>query len=102
MIRGLDNWVTVPTNSTITIHKQTVMIHPIVDKYYNRNPSYVRNSKFAKDKGLVTNVPGDREGLTPATIGGHTPVEDGLLEPKELEIVKHKLEEVQRVAGSHK
>ncbi|KAL1955239.1 hypothetical protein VTO42DRAFT_8898 [Malbranchea cinnamomea] len=32
------NWVTVPTNSILTIHKQTVLIHPIVDDFY-RDPS---------------------------------------------------------------
>ncbi|KAK4690109.1 glutamine amidotransferase, partial [Lecanoromycetidae sp. Uapishka_2] len=53
-----DNWVTVPTNSTITIHKQTVMIHPIIDEYYNHSPSYTRSSGFAVSKGLVSNAPG--------------------------------------------
>lgn len=48
-----DNWVTVPTNSILTIHKQTVLIHPILDQYYNENPSYVRSSGFAVSKGLV-------------------------------------------------
>ncbi|KAI9676630.1 MAG: hypothetical protein M1829_002947 [Trizodia sp. TS-e1964] len=51
-----DNWVTVPTNSVLTIHKQTVLIHPILDKYYNHNPSYSRSSGFAVSKGLDTNV----------------------------------------------
>ena len=53
-----DNWVTVPTNSTITIHKQTVMIHPIIDEYYNHSPSWTRSSRFAVSKGLVSNEPG--------------------------------------------
>ncbi|KAF2088001.1 N-terminal nucleophile aminohydrolase [Saccharata proteae CBS 121410] len=46
-----DNWVTVPTNSTLTIHKQTVMIHPIVDEFYNPNPAHKRSSQFAVTKG---------------------------------------------------
>ena len=46
---SIDNWVTVPTNSTLTIHKQTVMIHPIIDEFYNHNPSYSRDSQFAKE-----------------------------------------------------
>ncbi|KAI9775561.1 MAG: hypothetical protein M1839_001039 [Geoglossum umbratile] len=50
-----DNWVTVPTNSVLTIHRQTVMIHPILDEYYNTSPSYVRSSGFAISKGLVDN-----------------------------------------------
>lgn len=57
-----DNWVTVPTNSTITIHKQTVMIHPIIDEYYNNSLAYTRSSGYAVGKGLVSNeldlVPG--------------------------------------------
>ena len=62
-VLGTDNWVTVPTNSTLTIHKQTVMIHPIIDEYYNHNPAYERSSGFAVSKGLVSNAPG-------ATTGG--------------------------------
>lgn len=42
-----------PTNSILTIHKQTVLIHPILDQYYNHAPSYVRSSGFAVSKGLV-------------------------------------------------
>lgn len=71
----LDNWVTVPTNSILTIHKQTVMIHPIIDEYYNHSPSYLRSSGFAVSKGLVSSalgatapgVAGTRgtDGLTP-------------------------------------
>ncbi|CZT52042.1 related to glutamine amidotransferase [Rhynchosporium secalis] len=50
-----ESWVTVPTNSTLTIHKQTVMVHPIIDEYYSHNPYHRRSSQFAQDKGLVTN-----------------------------------------------
>jgi len=46
-----DNWVTVPTNSVLTIHNQTVMIHPILDEYYNHTPSFKRSRRFAADKG---------------------------------------------------
>lgn len=46
-----DNWVTVPTNSVLTIHNQTVLIHPILDEYYNHEPSFERSSRFAADKG---------------------------------------------------
>lgn len=56
---GSDNWVTVPTNSTLTIHKQTVMIHPINDQYYNHSPSYVRSSGFVVSQGLVSGAAGD-------------------------------------------
>jgi len=46
-----DNWVTVPTNSTLTISKQTVMIHPIVDEFYSPNPAHERSAGFAQAKG---------------------------------------------------
>ncbi|KAL1305593.1 hypothetical protein AAFC00_007197 [Neodothiora populina] len=49
-----DNWVTVPTNSTITIHNQTVLIHPILDEFYQPSPSFKRSSKFAEAKGQTT------------------------------------------------
>lgn len=48
-----ESWVTVPTNSTLTIHKQTVMVHPIIDNYYSYNPYHCRSSKFVQEKGLV-------------------------------------------------
>ena len=50
----------------VTIHKQMVMLHPIIDNYYKSDPSYVRNSKFAVSKGLVSNAPGIAQTLTPA------------------------------------
>lgn len=50
-----ENWVNVPTNSILTIHNQTVMVHPIIDQYYNRSPYYVRSSAFVQTKGLATN-----------------------------------------------
>lgn len=49
-----DDWVIVPTNSMLTIHKQAVMIHPIIDEYYNSNPSYTRSTGFAVSKGQNT------------------------------------------------
>ncbi|KAI4290148.1 MAG: hypothetical protein L6R35_000577 [Caloplaca aegaea] len=56
-----DDWVIVPTNSTLTIHKQAVMIHPIMDEYYNPSPSYTRSSGFAVSKGLDTTEEGKEE-----------------------------------------
>ncbi|KAG6030114.1 hypothetical protein E4U41_000171 [Claviceps citrina] len=50
-----ENWVNVPTNSILTIHRQTVMIQPILDKYYDRDPYHVRSSAFVQAKGLVSN-----------------------------------------------
>ena len=55
----IDNWVTLPTNSVITIHKQTVMIHPIIDEFYNHKASHQRSSGYAINKGLISHPPGD-------------------------------------------
>ncbi|KAF9736775.1 hypothetical protein PMIN06_003497 [Paraphaeosphaeria minitans] len=52
-----DNWVTVPTNSTLTIHKQTVMIHPIIDDFYSPNPAHTRSAGFAQAKGQTITGP---------------------------------------------
>lgn len=54
----LDNWVSVPTNSVVTIHKQTVMLHPILDEFYGENLDQDRSSCFAVSKGLVSTAPG--------------------------------------------
>ena len=56
--------MTVPTNSTLTIHKQTVMVHPIIDEYYNNNPYHSRSSKLVRDRGL-TGDEKTRPNLTP-------------------------------------
>ena len=71
-----DNWVTVPTNALLTIHKQTVMIHPIIDKYYNTSPSYTRSSGFAVSKGLVSNASGAPQMQTPSP-GNASPATGG-------------------------
>ncbi|KAL8823386.1 MAG: hypothetical protein Q9191_005902 [Dirinaria sp. TL-2023a] len=73
-----DNWVTVPTNSVLTVHKQTVMIHPIMDEYYNQSPSYVRSSGFAVSKGLVSSAPGATAAPATAAARGQSPANGGL------------------------
>lgn len=81
LITWPDNWVTVPTNSTLTIHKQTVMVHPIVDKYYSHNPYHMRSSRFVAEKGLVSN---EKPSTTPGATGsprGHTPAPTPLATP---------------------
>ncbi|KAH8664003.1 nucleophile aminohydrolase [Xylariales sp. PMI_506] len=50
-----ENWVNVPTNSILTIHRQSVMVHPIEDGYSERDPYHTRSSTFATTKGLTTN-----------------------------------------------
>lgn len=49
-----DNWVTVPTNSVLTIHNQNVLIHPIVDEFYNHAPNTTRSRGFAVAQGQTT------------------------------------------------
>lgn len=49
-----DNWVTVPTNSVLTIHNQNVLIHPILDEHYNYTATFERSDRFAATKGQTT------------------------------------------------
>lgn len=49
-----DNWVTVPSNSVLTIHNQNVLIHPILDEYYNHSPSFTRSGQFAAEEGQLS------------------------------------------------
>ncbi|KAJ6013655.1 hypothetical protein N7540_008246 [Penicillium herquei] len=53
-----DNWVSVPTNSVVTIHKQTVLLHPILDEFYSEGLNHDRSSCYASSKGLVSTAPG--------------------------------------------
>jgi glutamine amidotransferase len=97
---GADNWVTVPTNSMLTIHNQCVSLNPILDEYYNDEPAHPRSSSYAVSKGLVSTAPAGTipggVGLTPATSVGVTPSatplfrssKDGMLKPKVEELHK--------------
>ncbi|VEU21038.1 DEKNAAC101968 [Brettanomyces naardenensis] len=51
------DWISVPTNSTLTIKKQTVMLHPIIDEFYQENPTFIRSREFAESKGLMGTIP---------------------------------------------
>ncbi|GMG02613.1 unnamed protein product [[Candida] boidinii] len=51
------DWISVPTNSTLTVRKQTVLLHPIIDQYYESNPSVKRKLGFAEARGLMGTVP---------------------------------------------
>ncbi|KAI5810945.1 nucleophile aminohydrolase [Peziza echinospora] len=53
------DWVTVPTNSILSINKQTVLIHPIVDMYWQKDPAVGRSVVFAESKGMVGRGPND-------------------------------------------
>ncbi|KAL2160635.1 hypothetical protein VTH06DRAFT_1323 [Thermothelomyces fergusii] len=60
-----ENWVNVPTNSILTIHNQTVMVHPILDQYYSRNPQHRRSAAFVRTKGLSANEKASSRSGTP-------------------------------------
>lgn len=53
----IDNWVTVPTNTILTIQHQTVLMHPIKDEFYDDSPFHNRSSCYADSKGLVSKAP---------------------------------------------
>ncbi|KAH6845430.1 nucleophile aminohydrolase [Chaetomium sp. MPI-CAGE-AT-0009] len=68
-----ENWVNVPTNSILTIHNQTVMVHPIMDQYYDRNPQHRRSTAFVRTKGLSANEKGTSRAGTPFSLPAGTP-----------------------------
>ncbi|KAK7403623.1 glutamine amidotransferase subunit [Neonectria punicea] len=71
-----ENWVNVPTNSVLTIHRQTVMVHPIIDKYYERDPHHIRSSAFVQAKGLTSNEK-RIDPASPAAVDRQQPDMDG-------------------------
>ncbi len=81
-----DNWVTVPTNSVLTIHNQTVLIHPILDEYYNHTPSLPRSKRFAADKGQTTGDGMAEKNSTKAAMARDNSAEDMLAGAKNLGI----------------
>ncbi|KAF4981007.1 hypothetical protein FZEAL_3122 [Fusarium zealandicum] len=72
-----ENWVNVPTNSILTIHRQTVMVHPILDKYYERDPHHIRSSAFVQTKGLTSNEKTRSDSASPAAVDQHQNELDG-------------------------
>jgi glutamine amidotransferase len=68
-----ENWVNVPTNSILTIHNQTVMVHPIMDQYYDRDPHHRRSTAFVRNKGLSANEKGAARSDTPFNIPSSVP-----------------------------
>ncbi|ERF74329.1 glutamine amidotransferase DUG3 [Endocarpon pusillum Z07020] len=61
------NWLSVPTNTILTICNQTVFVRPIKDEFYDPDPSAERSSNFAKAQGLVTKAPGGGQPKQPAS-----------------------------------
>ncbi|KAL1842687.1 hypothetical protein VTJ49DRAFT_4466 [Mycothermus thermophilus] len=68
-----ENWVNVPTNSILTIHNQTVMVHPIMDRFYDRNPRHRRSTAFVRTKGLSANEKGTSRSATPCSLPASIP-----------------------------
>ena len=66
-----DNWVSVPTNSVVTIHNQTVLLHPILDEFYDEGMNHDRSSSYALSKGLVSTAPGITLHPLPETVPGY-------------------------------
>lgn len=52
------NWLSVPTNTIVTICDQTVFVKPIKDEFWDGDPSRERSTGFAKSKGLAAKLPG--------------------------------------------
>ncbi|ANB14104.1 glutamine amidotransferase subunit DUG3 [Sugiyamaella lignohabitans] len=50
------DWITIPTNTVVTVLDQTVLMHPIIDEYYQSDPALPRSSGLAESKGLVSPV----------------------------------------------
>jgi glutamine amidotransferase len=55
----------------LTIHKQTVLLHPILDEFYNDDPNHDRSSVYAVSKGLVSHAPGSA--VTPPGVNASLP-----------------------------
>jgi len=51
------DWTAVPTNSVLTIKKQTILMHPIIDEYYQQDPLYLRSSTLVENRGFMGTVP---------------------------------------------
>lgn len=49
-----NDWIAIPTNTILSIKNQTVLLHPIIDEYYQTEPDHPRSSGFAESKGLVS------------------------------------------------
>lgn len=49
-----NDWIAIPTNSILTIRGQTVLLHPILDEYYEANPVKARSTLLTEKKGLLS------------------------------------------------
>lgn len=95
------NWLSVPTNTLVTICKQTVYVRPIKDEFYVADPSTERSTGFARSKGLVSKAPGGGT-VTPSIVAG-TPVPRNEFESADGSyLVKGEMDDfTSRLAGLH-
>lgn len=56
-----NDWLSVPTNSTISIKNLNVLLHPIVDEYYSDDPVQLRSNHYASSKGMIGSYPTSKD-----------------------------------------
>jgi glutamine amidotransferase len=56
-----NDWLSVPTNSTISISKLNVLLHPIVDEYYSKDPVQMRSKQYASSQGMLGSYPTSKD-----------------------------------------
>lgn len=56
-----NDWLSVPTNSTISISKLNVLLHPILDEYYSPDPTQSRSFDYASSKGMIGSYPTEQD-----------------------------------------
>lgn len=83
------SWLSVPTNTIMTISRQSVEVKPIKDEFYDDVPEKERSTGFAKSKGLVSKAPGG---------GAETPapmVPTPILHNETVDVFNEKVKELQ-------
>ena len=54
-----NDWISVPTNSTVSISNLNILLHPIEDEYYSTNT--IRSNEFASSKGMLGSYPTSKD-----------------------------------------
>ena len=93
------NWLSVPTNTMVTISNQTVFVKPIKDEFFVEDPSSERSTGFAKSKGLVAKAPGGgAETPTPMTRTPE-PANGAHFQHEDLDVFNGRIRELQLNGG---
>lgn len=84
----------------LTIQKQSVLIHPIIDEFYDDDPNHDRSAGFAVSKGLVSKAPGttvapDGESIS-VTSDSSTPATTSTLRSQRPDVGGHGLDDFSR------